>query len=361
MKVKLIFAFLLQFYLSTLFVQGGTVPDSIWAAPFSCADDIVKTYQHSKQMESNNQATFLKHDYFMIWTSGEYILKHKGQVEDIPSLLELFPEISLNDKTLSSMVSQKKYERLVDHYYLLKALKEGDPIEKARDGITVDMRFHSIRSLNKNDYQKLQDVFSSSNESLHAIYIEKLPFLFQNNGCTEGLYELKPLIETKVADSSRKQDILALYDTYKPLMKGEIAPVSTLKDKDGKEHTFAEFKGKFLVIDVWATWCSSCLKKMPLFIQLSEKYHGNDHISFITLSIDRKKHKERWLKALEKHGMTGLLNIYPDMDYASPFEDAYHVSGIPRYIILDKEGKIISAFAPSPGDGLEQMVESLLK
>ena len=49
------------------------------------------------------------------------------------------------------------------------------------------------------------------------------------------------------------------------------------------------------------------------------------------------------------------------MDCASPFEDAYYVSGIPRYIIIDKEGKIVSAFAPSPGNGLEEIIEELLK
>ena len=361
MKVKIIFVFLLLFCMSTLLVQGGTVPDSIWAGPFSCSNDIVKTYQNSKNIGLKNKVSTLQHDYFMIWTSGEYILKNKGQADDIPTLLNRFPEISLDDKILASFVSQKKYERLVDHYYLLKALKKGDTFEESRDGITVDMRFHSIRSLIKNDYCKLKDVFSSKNEVLHAIYLEKLPFLFQNNGCTEGLYQLKGLIETNVTSSSRKKDVLSLYDTYRPLMKGQTAPISTLKDRNGKEHNFAEFKGKYLVIDVWATWCSSCLKKMPLFLQLYEKYQNNDNIAFITLSIDRKKNRERWIKALDKYEMTRLLNLYPDMDCASPFEDAYYISGIPRYIIIDKEGKIVSAFAPSPDNELEEMIEELLK
>ena len=124
MKVKIIFVFLLLFCMSTLLVQGGTVPDSIWAGPFSCSNDIVKTYQNTKNIGLKNKATLLQHDYFMIWTSGEYILKNKGQVDDIPTLLNRFPEISLDDKILASFVSQKKYERLVDHYYLLKALKK---------------------------------------------------------------------------------------------------------------------------------------------------------------------------------------------------------------------------------------------
>ena len=91
--------------------------------------------------------------------------------------------------------------------------------------------------------------------------------------------------------------------------------------------------------------------------------NGRDRgdIAFITLSIDRSKAKERWLKALEKYHMTGLLNLIPDLNHASPFEDAYFVSGVPRYLIIDKDGNLVTAFAPSPGNGLEELVKQLVK
>ena len=331
-------------------IQGATCPDdSVWTRSFKCAEEIVGVYTPGKY-----------NDCYMIWYSAEYLLKNKGQAEDGKLLLDTFPKLSLDDSILTSIVSQKKYERLIDHYYFLCALKDGEPFDTARDGITVDMRFHQLRELNENDYRKLKGVFSSSNEVLHSMYLKKMPFLFQNNGCTEGLERLRPLIEKQTANSPEKEKVLSLYRQYSPLMKGKLAPLSVLKDAKGHEHTFAEFKGKYLVVDVWATWCSSCLKKMPFFLKLSEKYSHREDIAFITLSIDRSKAKERWLKALEKHRMTGLLNLIPDKDCASPFEDDYFVSGVPRYLVIDKAGNLVTAFAPSPGNGLEELVEKLL-
>jgi len=143
-------------------------------------------------------------------------------------------------------------------------------------------------------------------------------------------------------------------------MRGKPAPVFTLKDVQGAEYSLVDFKGKLLVIDVWATWCSSCLKKMPLFLQLADKYRYRNDVEFITISIDRSKVRPKWLKALQEHDMTGLVNLMPDMDHVSPFEEAYHISSVPRYIVIDGEGNIVTAFAPSPGDGLEVLVEGIL-
>ena len=342
---------LLQLLLFSPYLKGVTCPDdSVWTRSFANAEEIINVYKQGKSS-----------DCYMVWHSAEYLLNSKGKASDKDLLLAALPTLSLDDSTLTSFVSRKKYERLVDYYYFLCALKAGETFDEARDGVTVDMRFHHLRALNENDYRKLADVFASSNTVLHTMYLKKMFFLFQNNGCTEGLFRLRTLIEKGVADSEEKKKVIELYNQYEPLMKGRPAPLSMLKDPEGVEHSFAEFKGKWLVIDVWATWCSSCLKKMPLFLKLSETYRDRDDIAFITLSIDRSKAKERWLKALEKYHMTGLLNLIPDLSHASPFEDAYFVSGVPRYLIIDKDGNLVTAFAPSPGNGLEELVKQLVK
>ena len=342
---------LLQLLLFSPYLKGVTCPDdSVWTRSFANAEEIINVYKQGKSS-----------DCYMVWHSAEYLLNNKGKASDKDLLLTVLPTLSLDDSTLTSFVSRKKYERLVDYYYFLCALKAGETFDEARDGVTVDMRFHHLRALNENDYRKLADVFASSNTVLHTMYLKKMFFLFQNNGCTEGLFRLRTLIEKGVADSEEKKKVIELYNQYEPLMKGRPAPLSMLKDPEGVEHSFAEFKGKWLVIDVWATWCSSCLKKMPLFLKLSETYRDRDDIAFITLSIDRSKAKERWLKALEKYHMTGLLNLIPDLSHASPFEDAYFVSGVPRYLIIDKDGNLVTAFAPSPGNGLEELVKQLVK
>ena len=143
-------------------------------------------------------------------------------------------------------------------------------------------------------------------------------------------------------------------------MPGEPAPISTLKDTEGNIHTFAEFKGKVIVIDVWATWCSSCIANMPKFIELGNGYMKRDDICFITISIDRSDEKEMWLRAIDRNNMQQLLNLFPDCTEQSQFETDFRVSGVPRYIIIDKDGKIVSAHAPTPGPEMVKMIETAL-
>ena len=358
--MNIILMFVLQILLFSSSIQGMVFPDTVWGYHFNTAEEIRMAYREGRKACRGNNAASLYNDYYMVWNSGEYILRHKGKAADADLLLKIFPRLSLNASTLTSFMSKNEYSRLVDHYYLLQALKAGETFDAARDAVTVDMRFLTLGRLNRNDYWKLRDVFSSRNTSLHMTYLAKLPFLFQNHGCTEGLLDLRAIIEKHVADSPLKEEIMMLYKQYIPLMRDKPAPVFTLKDAQGAEHSLVNFKGKLLVIDVWATWCCSCLKKIPLFLQLADKYRYRNDVAFITISIDRSKVRPKWLKALQEHGMTGLLNLIPDMDHVSPFEEAYHCSSVPRYIIIDGKGNIVTAFAPSPGDGLEVLVESIL-
>ena len=139
-------------------------------------------------------------------------------------------------------------------------------------------------------------------------------------------------------------------------MDGAPAPKVILKDKEGKEYTFEEFKGKVLVIDIWATWCSSCLAKMPEYMKLRSEFADNKDVEFITVSIDRKSKRKLWLSAIKKHSMEQMINLTTDDDNYSDFEDKYNISGVPRYMIIDKEGKIVKAYAPAAGEEMKRMI-----
>jgi thiol:disulfide interchange protein len=192
---------------------------------------------------------------------------------------------------------------------------------------------------------------------LHNEYLERLKFPLQNSGCTKGLKEVQPLIEKNVADSPLKTEVLELYEVFTRIMPGNPAPLSTLKDAEGKEYTFADFKGKVLVIDVWATWCHSCLANMHKFAGMRQWFMKEGDVCFITVSIDRSEDKEIWMEALKKHNMRGMLNLFPDCEAQSQFETDFMISGVPRYIIIGKKGEIVSAHAPTPGPEMAAMIE----
>ena len=183
----------------------------------------------------------------------------------------------------------------------------------------------------------------------------------QNNGCPEEIIELQSIIESHVADSPLKQEILKLYSQYASLTIGKPAPLSILKDTNGKVYTFADFKGKVIVVDIWATWCCNCIKKMPQFMQLKDEFKENENIIFITVSIDRKSAHGKWLKAIEENNMTDMLNLISAPSENSHFETEYHVVGVPRYFIIDKKGQIVTTFAPGPGKEMKELILNTLK
>lgn len=335
--------------------------DTLWQKEFNSAEEIIANFNAIKeQIKGSAQAVQTENICHYIWQSGEYMFRCRGKNEDIVLLPLNIEEIALDDATVESYMIERDTARFADHYFTLKAMKRGDSFEESRDGITMTV-FYPLRSMNSNDYAKMKEVFSCKNDALHTAYMKKLKFPFSNSGCNEEFYSVRPYIEKNVKESCLKSEIIALFNLYSNTMPGEQAPTPVLVDTKGKEHTFAEFRGKTLVIDVWATWCSSCLKKMPEFIALRNNYSDNPDVEFITVSIDRKEVKENWLAAITKREMEDMLNLYPNCSEQSQFESDYHVSGVPRYIVLDKEGKIVSAYAPPPGGGLEEIIEKTLK
>lgn len=334
--------------------------DNLWQREFSCAQEIIDTYDSIKvAIGKGNENLHTKNLCHYIWNSGEYMFRCRGKNPDVSQLPEPLEKITLDDSIVTKFMIERDTARFVDHYFTLEAMKRGESFEESRDGITITV-FYKPRAMNANDYNKMRQVFSCNNSALHLAYMRKLKFPFGNSGCNEQFYSIRPLIEKNVAEGKLKSEIIALYDQYKFIMPGSPAPTPILKDATGKEHTFAEFRGKVLVIDVWATWCSSCLANMPKYLKLKESYKDNKEVEFITVSIDRRKAKKAWLAAIKRCKIDTLLNLYPDCDVQSQFESDYHISGVPRYIVIDREGNIETAFSAGPSGGLEESIKNAL-
>lgn len=331
--------------------------ESVWQRKFSNAAEITALYDSIKQtIAEDEKGVHTLNQCHFVWNSGEYMFSCRGKNEDIYGLPEHATELSFDNNVVSQFAATKKIGKFADHYFTLQAMKKGDSFNESRDGVTATV-FYEIRALNENDYNKLRTIFTSKNSALHNEYLERLKFPLQNSGCTDGLKSIEPLIEANVADSPLKAEVLELYKLFTRIMPGNPAPLSTLKDAEGKEYTFADFKDKVLVIDVWATWCHSCLVNMHKFAGMRQWFSKEGDVCFITVSIDRSEDKEIWMGALKKHNMRGMLNLFPDCEAQSQFETDFMISGVPRYIIIGKKGEIVSAHAPTPGPEMAAMIE----
>ena len=119
----------------------------------------------------------------------------------------------------------------------------------------------------------------------------------------------------------------------------EEALSETLLATDGSQVAFKDIlkkhKGKTLVIEVWASWCGDCVKAMP---KLKELQANNHDVAYVFISMD--KTVDKWKAGIEKHEMKGD-NFMANDQMKGVFAKAIDVDWIPRYIILDKKGKIV--------------------
>lgn len=349
------------FALIAMGCKADVQPDSLWNKEFGCAQDIIDTYLTVKKSikKSDKEQQTINNCHY-VWHCGEYMFKCRGKNEDIYNLPEHAQELNIDDEVIATYMEKCDIARFVDHYFTLQAMKRGCEFEEARDGITMTV-FFPLRSMNSNDYEKLSKVFSYRNSALHTAYLKKLVHPLTNSGCNKELLEIRTLIENNVAESELKSKVLSLYDIYSNIMPGMPAPDVTFKDAEGKRYSISDFKGKVIVIDVWATWCSSCLKNMPHFMQLIQEFEGRNDVVFFTASTDSDDVKEKWLAAIKKHKMESMTNLTPDRSSGPQFEEKYFVSSVPRYIVIDKQGNIVSAFAPKPNGGMKELIERTLE
>lgn len=149
------------------------------------------------------------------------------------------------------------------------------------------------------------------------------------------------------------------YELLKPLQAGNDSPAFEYENYNGGTSKLSDFKGKFVYIDVWATWCGPCIREIPSLKELEKDYHSKN-IEFISISIDVKKDYEKWRKMVAEKELGGV-QLMADNDWSSKFVTDYGINGIPRFILLDTEGKIVSADAMRPSDpGLRVMFDTLL-
>lgn len=330
----------------------------IWKGKYTSAQEIVDKYHNLKQKLTGSDA--ILNDCNMIWYSGRYVEMGGRSKQDIDLFLANLPTIDVDNATAISFMKACRASDFVNRYYMFKNLKKGDSLDASRDALDFTTEF-PLRAPNQNDYDKLTDVFSGHNQVLQESYLKIFDFIFLNNGCTEGMAKVKPLVMKNAADSKLKQKAMELYAKYEPIQTGKPAPQSVLKDAEGKTYTFNKYKGKVIVIDVWATWCSSCLKKMPKFIELKNSFADRKDIIFLTISTDRSKARATWAKDIEKYGMSVMPNLIADVENGSSFETDYCVIGLPRYIIIDRKGRIANAFAAGPdSEIIKQQIQQAL-
>jgi thiol-disulfide isomerase/thioredoxin len=171
--------------------------------------------------------------------------------------------------------------------------------------------------------------------------------------------EIEPILNTYYTQhpTSIYTEILkAQFAEWSALSAGKPAPDFTATQLDGKPFKLSDLKGKVVYIDIWATWCGPCRAEFPHATEIKKHYKNNSDIVFLYVSLDGKK--ETWQKYLSENPTFEGFHVNDPGDFDSVIAKMYKVNGIPRYMVIDREGKIFSTDAKRPSDK-EKLIEQL--
>jgi thiol-disulfide isomerase/thioredoxin len=142
-------------------------------------------------------------------------------------------------------------------------------------------------------------------------------------------------------------------------INGTVSPSFDYENHKGGKTKLEDLRGKYVYIDVWATWCGPCRAEIPFLQKVEEKYKGKN-ITFVSMSVDEKKDYEKWKKMVTDKSLGGT-QLIADNNWNSAFITAYAINSIPRFILIDPKGNVIDADAKRPSDAaLEVQLDKLL-
>ncbi len=172
--------------------------------------------------------------------------------------------------------------------------------------------------------------------------------LYELNLSAQDIDKIYKGIMVNSIDSTFNEELTQKYKILKKIVKGSPSPTFNYENINGGKTSLESLKGKFVYIDVWATWCGPCIAEIPALKKVEKEYHGKN-IEFVSISIDDKKDLEKWKKMVADKELKGV-QLFADNDWKSDFIKNFAIDGIPRFILIDTEGKIINADAPRPSD-----------
>lgn len=143
-------------------------------------------------------------------------------------------------------------------------------------------------------------------------------------------------------------------------LNGNPSPSFAYENHKGGVSKLEDFKGKYVYIDVWATWCAPCRAEIPFLQKIEEKYHGKN-IEFVSISIDTDKDHEKWKQFVSDKNLGGV-QLFADKNWSSDFIKAFGINSIPRFLLIDPDGNVVNANADRPSSSeLDKVLSELLK
>lgn len=295
-------------------------------------DSVFKSYKISNKkfaaFQEDEQVFF---EGFMI---ESYLDAHRYYTENnsagvSSSFYDRLSSVNFSDTT-SFKISPNYQKMLQSHYQRLasEAVESGEHDNYNLKFVEIiDQNFPNSSVKDKMLYEFLQFGFSPDE------YLDTIYEIYKNsNPAPENL-----------------ENITARYVKLLNLTKGNPSPEFVdYENYHGGTTSLEDLKGKITYIDIWATWCGPCIREIPYLKEIEKDYQD---LQVVSISVDVEKDYDKWRQFIESEDLKGI-QLMSDSNWRSEFIRNFDVNGIPRFILLDAEGHIITAVAPRPSEPL---------
>lgn len=316
--------------------------------------DSLKNHK-SESLKGLNKEEKLNADFLRLMeiknlaSHGDKLLKYpmyhayymKSQEPELPENYYHFIEsIDINNQEYFDLREVKQYISGMISYYSDQILKKaGKETEQAE--ILIESELQAINQYIQNQTIKNKLLYESL--SNHLGYYGPAGL----ESTMESFYEF-------CKDTSLQSMIRQEYADWDNLKPGKPAPEWEAITLSGEKVSSTSFLGKYLYIDIWATWCGPCRREIPYLETLAEQFKDKN-LTIVSVSVD--KDKEAWVK-MAGDGMKGN-QLFAEGAFQSDLALRYRVNAIPRFLLIDPNGLIINVSADRPSGKIADLLNTL--
>lgn len=306
--------------------------------------------EYVKQNPNASKKLIATEEAEILYNWATYIIRypktHKGNIGrdsfNLGSGYENYlTELNLDDSSLTENATYKEFINEYLKHEVERAIEQDSTLIRTNNGV-LGVKTKMVTELFKTP--------ALSNYLLYNCMYQHI----KNKG-TKGIEKILARFEKICTNDEYKTKVRESYDLWKNLVEGNEAPEFSYPDINGDTISLSDLRGKYVYIDIWATWCGPCRRELPHLEKLQEEY-ADKNIVFLSVSIDEKE--EAWRKMVEEKHMKGV-QLIAAQGWDAAICESYVIKSIPRFLLIGKDGKIIDAKAERPSRGIEETLKDL--